>query len=868
MRIVSGGVVAPVALVALALGWGAVPVAAQAGAEGSELARAADAAYEACVPESADGRGAAEMKAAADEAERLFRDLVRSGVRPIEARVGLAQVLVRCQIPHAGPMRVMALVEEAERELRGVLAESPNHWSARFLLAVTLHNMPAMLGRGDEARRELERLIAQQGSRVTGPHEALPFAFLGDRHLAAGRREEAIATWRRGLALHADHAALVGRLQGAGAAVEPDTAWLRAGAPPPAGAAVSDDAHVVYALAPLRIDGSNHQFHETRSGTTLRRLDVYTMPGGTGEMLQSLQAMPGATRVGDGAELYIRGGDPAETPVHFDGGRLAFPGRWESLQGSAMGVVDASILRRAYFSSGGFSARYGNALSGIVDVETEGRPSRPSYRLGANMVQGGGTVRAPLSSTTGAWATVSAADARLVAALNGEGDLYSLAPQSVQGIGGLTYEPLPGVELRATAISLGDRFTRRVSINGHDGELESGSAMQHVATSGRALAPDGKRAVTASLTASRRSGGMTLGVLDRRREDLALGGRLDTDAVMGRGTRLRAGGEVLGLSATTRGTLPASPSLAPGSPFDVLDDQRDRAAHVGGYVEAEHEPLMGLALAVGVRADRLPGGDGVTVDPRAAVAYTRGEWTARLGGGVFHQGSWRARYRLPDPGVPGGTPVRARHLVAGVERGGGLAMRVEGYVKAYDEYVADGVGPQVVSGVNRGVDAIVRWRPREGPTGWVAYSLLRGRLELEDGATVPSALDVTHSLTGVARLPLGSSWEVGATARYATGRPYTPVVGSGLDHATGRVVPLYGEVHGERLPDHRRLDARVTRYLFGQGRSMVAYAEMLNLLDRRNVMSYTYGDDFTTRVPINAFFAHRTVVLGVELQLN
>jgi hypothetical protein len=60
----------------------------------------------------------------------------------------------------------------------------------------------------------------------------------------------------------------------------------------------------------------------------------------------------------------------------------------------------------------------------------------------------------------------------------------------------------------------------------------------------------------------------------------------------------------------------------------------------------------------------------------------------------------------------------------------------------------------------------------------------------------------------------------------------------------------------------------VTRYLFGRGRSAVAYLEMLNLLDRRNVMSYTYGDDFTTPVPVNAFFAHRTFVLGVELQFN
>jgi hypothetical protein len=132
---------------------------------------------------------------------------------------------------------------------------------------------------------------------------------------------------------------------------------------------------------------------------------------------------------------------------------------------------------------------------------------------------------------------------------------------------------------------------------------------------------------------------------------------------------------------------------------------------------------------------------------------------------------------------------------------------------------------------------------------------------------VPSALDVTHSVTGVVRLPLGD-WEVGATARYATGKPFTPVTGGAPDPATGAPVPVYGELNDERLPDHRRLDARVSRYIFGAGRFGLVYLEMLNLLDRQNVMSYTYGDDFTTRVPVHAFFAHRTFVLGFEFQRN
>jgi vitamin B12 transporter len=826
-----------------------------AAAQQPDRLAAANAALAECA---APGAARDEAKSAADEAERQFRTLLREESGDVEVRVGLAQVLIRCQIQHTGMAAVMNVVGEAETHLQAALAARPEHWTARFTLAMLLRNIPAMMNRGADAVREFERLLAVQGTRHDGPHYALPFLHLGDLHEAGGRRSSAVEVWRRGLALFPQHAELQARLVAAGVEAVPDSSWLHHGA-----AATTTEAQAVYAFAPLRAEAINHHFQETRAGTTLRRLDVYTMPGGTGEMLQALQAMPGATRANDGAELYIRGGDPAETPVFFDGGRLAFPGRWESLQGSAMGVVDAAVLRRAYFSSGGFSARYGNALSGVVDVETEGRPARASQRLGVNMVQAGGSVRAQAGERTGAWATFNATDTRLIASMNGEGRLYTRAPQSVQGVGGLSFEPVTGIELKTTVLTVADRYGREFEMNGHTGEFASSSSMHHVSAAARATQPDGRRGISASLTGSWRDAGMSFGVLDRSRRDRAFGGRIDGDIVVFQATRVRSGFEALRYDAVTGGRVPTTASLATGAPSLTLDDVSESAWHAGGYIEAEHSPLENLAVVAGVRTDALPGESGAVIDPRIGAAYTAGDWTVRLGAGVFHQGSWRARYRLPDPGQPSGTPLRAEHIVAGVERGGTLSLRVEGYVKRYDDYVPAGVGPAVAAGTNTGLDAIARWSPRAGPNGWLSWSLLRGRVELEDGRVLPSALDVTHSVTAVARMPIGSDWELGSTVRFATGKPFTPLE---RDAVTGGTV--HGSVHGERMPDYHRLDARLTRYFFESGsRNAVVYLEMLNLLDRRNVQGYTWGSD-ARRVPINSVFAHRTFVLGVELQFN
>jgi hypothetical protein len=66
------------------------------------------------------------------------------------------------------------------------------------------------------------------------------------------------------------------------------------------------------------------------------------------------------------------------------------------------------------------------------------------------------------------------------------------------------------------------------------------------------------------------------------------------------------------------------------------------------------------------------------------------------------------------------------------------------------------------------------------------------------------------------------------------------------------------------LPAYARFDARLTRLVPARKGTYVFYLEGLNLLDRRNIMAYTYDASYTRRVPIESFFAHRTLVLGAE----
>jgi hypothetical protein len=213
---------------------------------------------------------------------------------------------------------------------------------------------------------------------------------------------------------------------------------------------------------------------------------------------------------------------------------------------------------------------------------------------------------------------------------------------------------------------------------------------------------------------------------------------------------------------------------------------------------------------------------------------------------------------VPDAGSPSGTPTRAEHLVAGAERGGEPALRVEGYTKGYGAYAASGEGPAIVGGRANGIDAMVRWTRQRRLNGWITYGFLDGRVRLEDGSDVPSAVDVTHSLTGVGRLMVWPGWELGGTLRLGSGRPFTPISGADAERR-----PVYGAPHGARLPAYSRLDGRITRYVPTRGGVGVLYVEGLNLLDRRNVSGYTYAAGYAERRPVLSYFSERTLVLGL-----
>jgi len=139
---------------------------------------------------------------------------------------------------------------------------------------------------------------------------------------------------------------------------------------------------------------------------TLTPLQVVQTPGAAGNIMRALQTLPGPQGVDEGSGLFVRGGDVSETRVLIDDAWLLSPVRFDNPTGHVTASVDPFLLDRTVFSTGGFGAQYGNTLSGLVRLESAGRPTRTTGT--ANLSIGGAGVAIALAPTARFGARLSA----------------------------------------------------------------------------------------------------------------------------------------------------------------------------------------------------------------------------------------------------------------------------------------------------------------------------------------------------------------------------------------------------------------------------------------------------------------------------
>ncbi|TDH26216.1 TonB-dependent receptor [Segetibacter sp. 3557_3] len=113
-----------------------------------------------------------------------------------------------------------------------------------------------------------------------------------------------------------------------------------------------------------------------RATTVLSTLDVLTTGGANADITAAVRTLPGAQQIGDQEGLFVRGGAGYETKQYIDGTVVNNPYYTSVPDVAQRGRFGPALFKGTVFSTGGYSALYGQALSSALILESIDLPDQ------------------------------------------------------------------------------------------------------------------------------------------------------------------------------------------------------------------------------------------------------------------------------------------------------------------------------------------------------------------------------------------------------------------------------------------------------------------------------------------------------------
>lgn len=267
--------------------------------------------------------------------------------------------------------------------------------------------------------------------------------------------------------------------------------------------------------------------------------------------------------------------------------------------------------------------------------------------------------------------------------------------------------------------------------------------------------------------------------------------------------------------------------------------------------------LDAVTVTPGINASYDTYNEHMLVDPRISLKYQLTSATALKGA----TGLYSKRPDLDESVAPWGTkglqPEKSIHYVLGVEHrfSDSIHLDVQGYYKQLDDLVVriDDDDPSRYgnegTGHVYGAEFLLRHQMTDNFFGWLAYSYSVARRK--DGTDETERYfdnDITHNLKAVVNYKPSRYWSFGLRYEYASGKPYTDLlnVETIYDVDSDEYRPVYdGPINEDRLKPHHQLDLRIDKYWLFNRFILSTYLDVRNVLQNRNVTDIAYNKDYT-----------------------
>jgi hypothetical protein len=566
---------------------------------------------------------------------------------------------------------------------------------------------------------------------------------------------------------------------------------------------------------------------------TLSGPEITRTAGSLGDPFRVIESLPGVATMMWPLPIYaVRGANPGNTGYFLDGVRI--PALFHFALGPA--VIHPYFLESLDFYSGGYPARHGRYVSGIVSAATAAPATdRAHGSIDVRLFDAGGILTVPINGGKGSVALAAryAYPAGLASALVEEVRFhywdYQLRFDHDLGPGRFSATVMGSYDLFATK-STSEIYSPDGEVTRTEHEDSVVLAFQRYDLRWRGAVGGGRLFAGLALGTDKTESAVE--------EDDSRGGARARNLTP-RVSYLRALNPAADLELGIDGELTRFRGLLlasnPNVPPSGLTSSRT-AALVGGYSSLTYRLGDRVVLTPGLRLDVFHEGKATEVDlgPRLNLRLRAGDsfWVKLTGGRASQMPS--LPFQLP--GIEAFELGRlglqtAWHGGLGVETNlRGFELDATSFVQRY--VLSDVRDPQLGDplledflvrrqALAYGLELMIRRPPGQRLHGWLSYTLSRSLRAFEGGVVGPSDWDQRHVLN----LVVGYRW--GRTT-----------LGTRFHLHTGRLVPIgnLDPLEMERLPPFYQLDLRLDRRFIFERWSLDAYIELVNATLTRQVI--------------------------------
>ncbi|MBP8067444.1 MAG: TonB-dependent receptor [Pedobacter sp.] len=586
---------------------------------------------------------------------------------------------------------------------------------------------------------------------------------------------------------------------------------------------------------------------DQRKGAVLSSLDIATTAGAVADVVAALQTLPGTAQAFGENGLFVRGGSGAETQTYYDGMLVKNPFGSQLPDLNSRSRFSPFLFKGTTFSSGGYSAQYGQALSSALLMESKDLPEKSSTEISL------------LSVGLSAAHTVKTENSALTIG----GNYYNLKPMytvfkqnvnwdkepiEAQGMVQYKWKPTQTGILKVFAqynnsnVAL---FSNSNYITNANNTYYANSTYQDY------LGSNWKIQAGISYSNSKEKGGISTN--NYRRFDNLLQGRVTLSHFFGKRSLIRMGAEAY-----------SSERLEGWNELARSFDNQTQA----GFAETEVYLGDAIVARLGARTEHASYLKEWNIAPRASLALKTGK-RAQVS---FAYGTF---YQNPDDGYlvqnQNLTAERADHYILNYQYlTDKITFRVEGYSKKYDQLTkydfngitnAHGVFEyknlnNTGSGYARGIEVFFRDK-KSIPAGdyWISYSYLDTKRDFRNypsPATPPFAASHTLNLVYKQYIPYLKS-EIGTTYSFSSGRTYYNPNNAGF--------------LADKTKSFNNLSLNVSHLTTVFKQFAVVYASVTNLPGFKNVYGYNYSPNGQQREAILPA-AKRNFFIGLLINIG